>query len=246
MPRRGKGGVGGGNQNVLLAFQQKYLFLSYCPIADYLKQHSPQLEQVCWSQQKVLLAPPRASCSRFPTASPMAYPSLRPCSLKTTDVSLMSHWPTVFRATWGTVRGNFLYKNGIWLGQSRQISALTSIEILPERQPSCRLDLSGVISPWCPVDEYFWLLLLLVFGKDHNLFLHSLALSSFLQLHMMLTWTTPPANNRFLSDQCCVKSLGHKYLVLLLSVCGQSKAKMGSPQQKCGELDHGLQFLYVM
>lgn len=165
MPSSWKG-VAGGNQNALLAFQQKYLFLSYCPITDFLKQHYPWLEQVCWSQQKVLLASPRASCPWFPPASPMAHPSLRPCSLKTTDISLT---PTVFRATWGTVRGNFLYKNGIWLGQSRETSALTSIEILPERQPSCRLDLSGAISPWCPVDEYSWLLLLIV-GKDHNLF----------------------------------------------------------------------------
>lgn len=74
-------------------------------------------------------------------------------------------------------------------------------------------------------------------------FPHSLATSSFLQLHMLLTWTTPLANNRCLSDQHCVQSLGYKYLVLLWSVCVQC---LGSPQQKCGELDHGLQFLYVM
>lgn len=113
-----------------------------------------------------------------------------------------------------------------------------------------RLDLSGVISPWCPVDGYSSLFVvvgfIVILGKDHNLFqppIPSLPTSSFLQLHMLLTWTTSPANNRFLPDQYCVKSPGHKCLVLLWSVCGQC---LDRPKQKCGELDHGLQFLYVM
>lgn len=174
-------GEDGRNRNVLLAFQKKYLFLSYCPIAHYLKQHYPWLEQVCWSSRKscLLLQGHHAHFSWYPPTSPMAHPSLSPCSLETTDISLT---PVVFRATWGTVRDNFLYKNVIWLGESMEISALTLIEILSERQSSCRIDLSGVISPWCPVGEYSWLLIIVVvavvavvfvvvvLGKDHTLF----------------------------------------------------------------------------
>lgn len=72
-----------------------------------------------------------------------------------------------------SLRGNFPYKNVTWHGQSRQISALTSVEMLPEWQSSCRLNLSGIISVWYPVDEYSWCLLIVIavfLGKDHNLF----------------------------------------------------------------------------
>lgn len=89
----------------------------------------------------------------------MAHPSLRACPVNIVDILLT---PMVLRATWGTVKGIFLNKTVIWLGQSRQFSTLTSVEIVPERHFPCRLDLSGVISPWCPVDEDSWRLLLLL------------------------------------------------------------------------------------
>lgn len=229
----------GGIKMPCLPFKKK-LFLLYCPIADYLKQHYSWLEQVCWSQQKILLAPPRASRPLFLTPTSVPHGTFQPQILFSQGISLT---PTVFRATWGTVRGNFLYKNVIWLGQSRQISALTSTQILPERHSSSRLDLSGVISPWCPFDGYSFLFVVVVgfiviLGKDHNLFhTPSLPTSSFLQLHMLLTWTTSPANIRFLPDQYCVKSPGHKCLVFLWYVCGQCLDRL---KQKCGVLDYGL------
>lgn len=137
------------------------------------------------------------------------------------------------------------HKNIIWLGQSRHISALSSIEILPERQSSCRLDLSGVISSWCSVNEYSCFLIVVfvvVVGKDHNLSFFP-PQSGYLLFFAAAYVAYLKNSNRFLSDQYCVKSLGCKCFLLLWSVCGQC---LGSPKQKCGELDHGLQFLRVV
>lgn len=129
-----------------LSFQHECLIFWVSHVADYLKQchcATRWLGQACWSQMRIFLLL-QELCDLLPTHLP--YVTSQPRTL-----SCDHCWDlTNTHGAQGQLRygqRHLLNKSVIWLGQSRQISTLTSIEILPQRHSPCRWDLAGIISP---------------------------------------------------------------------------------------------------